>query len=338
MHRAAPSDNDQDHPFPALEQWRGYVEQIAGYVRGLKADYGHSLPRAVLTSGQWMVIFTDPVKTFVEGPAEVDQFEILMWHDYVKRASFLFKQLLQSILGPTSPAIVRPGQIPYYCSEPAMVSAFKALHVRYEATGSRLFARKPRIIVYPALILQRHDGALIPVAEDVRLEFGYRKDPDSDAQDMAPHLAEVDTASVNLLARCEAACGHALPLSPIEQFPGFQTDHWALGREPTTYVQPDPEEPDTWLIATWTASHFVKVAPGTACNFYSWASCHAVDQAIGNAAVTTPTTKSPRSFFVDGQAHHCAHLNVLDLRNRRGHIAPIDRRLCCQACVLTERC
>ncbi len=61
-------DEDDTQPFPATDLWHGYIQQIAGYVRGLKEQHGHALPRAVLTSGQWMIIFTDPVRTFIDAP------------------------------------------------------------------------------------------------------------------------------------------------------------------------------------------------------------------------------------------------------------------------------
>ena len=161
-------DEDDTQPFPATDLWHGYIQQIAGYVRGLKEQHGHALPRAVLTSGQWMIIFTDPVRTFIDGPARTDQFIILKKEAYLDEAALLFDQLSRANLGPNTPRrAVRPGQIADYCPPNALLAVFRALHVRYEAIGSRLFARHPKILVYPALILLRDDGAIIPVVEDL---------------------------------------------------------------------------------------------------------------------------------------------------------------------------
>ncbi len=151
---------------------------------------------------------------------------------YLDEAALLFDQLSRANLGPNMPPAVRPGQIADYCPPNALLAVFRALHVRYEAIGSRLFARHPKILVYPALILLRDDGAIIPVVEDLHRDLSYQTGPDSAPSDLAPHLAEISAASNDLVHRCEVALGQALPDFPIDQFPGFPKGAIALALIP----------------------------------------------------------------------------------------------------------
>ena len=61
---------------PATRIWHEFLEQVGGYVRGLKEKSGHALPCAVLASGQWIVVFRSPTVTFLDGDVNDEQFAI----------------------------------------------------------------------------------------------------------------------------------------------------------------------------------------------------------------------------------------------------------------------
>jgi len=47
---------------PAAPEWHDYLEQVGGYVCGHLDVHEHELPRAVVTSGQWLVVFKRPAR------------------------------------------------------------------------------------------------------------------------------------------------------------------------------------------------------------------------------------------------------------------------------------
>lgn len=52
---------------PLAGEWPDYIVQVGNYVSRLYKLHGHRLPRAVICSGEWIVVFIDPVAAFVEG-------------------------------------------------------------------------------------------------------------------------------------------------------------------------------------------------------------------------------------------------------------------------------
>ena len=99
------------------------------------------------------------------------------------------------------------------------------------------------------------------------------------------------------------------------------------------------EVPNEWLLVTGGGPHYLLEVPVVhPCRFHNWADCRDIDRQIGTAAVSTPCTSSPRSFFVDAQMYHCAHQTVQDRRHTRCYIAALDERTCCRACVYQELC
>jgi len=78
---------------PLAGQWHAYIDQVGGYVKGLKDRHGHTLPRAVITSGQWIVVFIDPVQAFVEGTVEDIKIKIFQKQNFKAQASELFALL-----------------------------------------------------------------------------------------------------------------------------------------------------------------------------------------------------------------------------------------------------
>ena len=324
---------------PAVPEWHDYLEQVGKYVRGLRDQYGHTLPRAVITSGQWLVVFKRPVATFLDEPPSNVDIQVFHKRDYHIQAWELYRLLSFTTLAVETPYYVRVTQAPGYITADALVACFHALHVSYEATGSPVFAKRPRILIYPALVLLRHDGALVTVLDQADFwDLSYARGVDDDLeQALEPHLNEVADAARRLLDRTVEQLGVQLEAAPLEAFPGYPIDKTdrAKGK---SWMKRHPVEPDIWMVVTGQATHFVGAAPDIACNYHRWKVCHTAGEAIGQGAVSLPTTASPRSFFTDDQPHHCAHQGLQDRRKARCQIPLIDERLCCRSCVYAPVC
>ncbi len=75
---------------PVVKIWHEFLNQVHRYVRAMKIDYNHDTPRVVLASGPWLVVFAEPVATFVNGAVSGDQIIIFQIDDYIARAQELF--------------------------------------------------------------------------------------------------------------------------------------------------------------------------------------------------------------------------------------------------------
>lgn len=322
-------DGKSEETSPAIAEWHKYLQQVGGYVRTLQKEYGHNLPRAVIVSGEWLVVFKRPVETFLGTSLSID-IAVYRRADFKTQAGEIFKLLHRSSLTEDAPIPLRPAQLLQFVDLGGVAGAFQGVHVHYQRGGSSLFAPRPRISVYPAAFVVRQDDALYTVIDnDTPLELDYQRD-DNGGYTLAPHLAAIHARSSALLAACSQELGGALPTPPLAAFPGFPSD--AMART----VVGELTEANEWLIATGNSTHFLIAEPRLpGCRFHTWAECGA--DATGQSAISVRSLK-PRAFFIDSQRHHCAHQVVQDRRVRRCLIQAIDSRICCQACVFLDRC
>lgn len=324
---------------PLAGQWHAHIKQVGGYVRGLKEKYGHDLPRAVVTSGQWIIIFTDPVQAFVEGPVEDVKIKIFQKQNFKAQATELFALISKKALAAETPFSVRPAQVSNYLTKVSLVACFHAVHVSYEASGSPIFGRKPRVLIYPALVLLGTDNMLVTVLEESEESLlEYAKDETTDELSLGLHIGKLADGAAALLARTGAMLDLVLRPAPIVDFPGFPWEamHKPVVTRPIT--RSNPRERDNWIIVTGQATHFVKEGPDMNCRFHQWSACNVIRMAAGPSAVSKAVLSPPRALFVDETPHHCAHRDVMDRREPRCHIHMIEASLCCRSCNFVSDC
>ncbi|QEI05669.1 ATP-binding protein [Pigmentiphaga aceris] len=314
---------------PVIAEWDSYLRQVSGYVKTIKEQYFHDLPRAVIISGEWMVVFSAPVQTFLRA-GRPDDIAIFPRSQFKAQAEHIFELLHRSALTQDAPVPLRPAQLRQFLELSDVEGAFQGVHVHYERTGSKLFARRPRILIYPALFVARKDNAVFTVIDnDTAVELDYRQD-NGGVETLSPHLDEIRARGAALIAACGTELGGVLSSAELSAFPGFRRGD--LSKAPVGGLT----EPDEWLVATGSGMHFLLEEPRVqGCRFHSWAECGA-DAAMQSAISVRSVT--PPAFFVDSQRHHCAHQVVQDRRAERCLIQAIDSRTCCQACVFFERC
>lgn len=314
---------------PVIGEWDDYLRQVCGYVRTLKERYGHDLPRAAIISGEWMVVFSKPVETFLKA-ARSDDISVFTRPQFKDKAKEIFQLLHRSALTEDPPIPIRPAQLRQYLSVGDVAGVFQGLHVHFERTGSSLFVRRPRILIYPALFVVRKDEIIFTVIDgDTPIELDYRKDDDGN-ETLVPHLERIQAQSGALIETCESELSGSLSIDDLSAFPGFCNE----GLEKSLIGE--LELADEWLVATGRATHFLLAEPRTSeCQFHTWAKCGT--RAAMQSAISARTT-APRVFFVDSQRHHCAHQVVQDRREGRCLIHPIDSRTCCQACLFLDHC
>jgi hypothetical protein len=226
------------------------------------------------------------------------------------------------------------------------MAAFHSVLVNYEKSGSAIFSPRPRIQIYPALLVQRDDGALLTVIDhEEHFEMSLIED-DAGNDSLLAHISQVTEASDELLIRCSKELGEELVSFSLKDFPGFPTapvledaiTSTQLGEQSTLFVKPVRIRADEWLVVTGDTAHFMLERPQVDCSFHKWSECRAVGRQIGDFSINTKITDTPRSFFTDEQVYHCAHQTIQDRRQDRCHIAPIDMRTCCRACGFQDIC
>lgn len=323
-------DGKAEGTSPVIAEWDKYLRQVHGYVKTLKEQYDHDLTRVVIISGEWMVVFTNPIETFL-GSAVLDDIKIFERSQFFESAAEIFKLLHRSALTEDAPIPLRPAQLRQFVELNDVAGVFRGVHVRYERSGSSFYARQPRILIYPALFLTRKDEAVFTVMDSGHepVELDYHKDGNG-VETLVPHLDAIQGRSDDLYNACGNELGGALPEAELPAFPGFPNDGMA-----NTPVGELPE-PDEWLVATGSTTHFLLAEPRIQhCRYHTWAKC-GVDAALQSAI--SARSVIPQAFFVDEQCHHCAHQVIQDRRETRCLIQAIDSRTCCQACSYLEHC
>jgi len=325
---------------PIAGQWHDYIEQIGGYVKRLKEQYGHNVPRAVITSGQWIVVFTDPVQAFVDGPAVEDvKIKIFERRNFKAQAGELFSLMSKGALAAETPFGVSPAEIDQYVTRDSVVACFHAVHVSYQTTGAAFFGHRPRVLIYPALVLQAADNMLLVVlqgTEDSPLEYTVNRE--TNGKSLGPHLQQLADGAAALLARTTAHLGHDLVPSSIAAFPGFPREEIHKLNVTRPLVRSNPKARDDWVIVTGQAHHFVLSDAELGCRFHKWSVCNAIHQAAGMAAISRSKLTRPRALFVDEDPHHCAHSDVLARKASRCQLDMVDSNLCCRSCTIFSTC
>jgi len=327
---------------PVTAEWHEHLSQLAGYVRDYREKYGHSVSRAVLSSGQWLLVFTEPVSTFSGSEVSDQQIHLFERDEYVESAHDIFRLLARVKIAGSVPFRIRSSQLRDHVSKENFTAAYHGMLIHYEASGIPLFAQRPRILIYPSMIIRRDDGALITVIDAEEPILMRISRAENGEESLGPHLETVATAAEDLLRSCGDELGLSLVPEDLDNFPGFPTQSamdtggLALGKK--LFVRPVRSAGNSWIAVTGSQTHYLHEQPRVACRFNFWAVCKTVNQSIGAGAINSPATENPRSFFVDGQPHHCAHRTVTDRRDAQCYIKAVDARTCCNACVYHESC
>jgi len=95
---------------------------------------------------------------------------------------------------------------------------------------------------------------------------------------------------------------------------------------------------DEFLLVTGEAAHFLLQEPTVApCAGHDWVTCKALGQSKGPGPILARSVE-PKSFFMSGEDHHCAHRLMHDRREERCLVMAFEGFLCCRACALQGAC
>lgn len=323
---------------PVSAAWHDDLDQVRRYVDTFKNEYGHEIPRAVLSSGQWIVIFKDPNETFIKKAVDPSNLYIFEKSEFLEHAEDLLSLLHRENIVKISPLTMRSSQIRDYVESSHVEHVFHSVLIRYHQVGASVFSPKPQMQIYPALILQCKVGAIFTVVDD---EDGipFAPPPEGEYEDsVSKTMEEIGRLAEELINSNNAELGIDFPVSSVVEFQGFpenQASDFVESYWPIRIIKGTSNE---WVLVTGNVPHILHTKPALSCKYNSWANCKSIGQAAESFAISTPQTEKPKSFFTDGQPHHCAHQTVLDRRKKRCIIDAIDQRTCCQTCAFINVC
>jgi hypothetical protein len=327
---------------PVTVEWTRWMTKLRDYAQTVHRTSGYCAQRVVITSGQWLVIFCNPMATFLqEGGATETNILCFSGEDLIEHSDQIYDWLAREMLIRDPPERLRPAQLRTYIDASNVAHVFRALWIVHRMNGAH-FDVHPQLTVYTALVIQRRDGLLVTVVDD-----SQRLTVPHNMSELGRHTAHVASIADKLLQSMNRELDTSVVPSGTEKFPGFagslEQSPIPDFRTPVLQTQigllkPSPLHPNEFLLVTGAHPHFLHLQPTIEnCRFHDWSACHSVGEHQGAAPIAVRSV-SPRSFFRSAEDHHCAHRQVHDRRHTRCQIDAFEEFLCCRACTLQTFC
>jgi hypothetical protein len=244
-----------------------------------------------------------------------------------------------------------PGEIAFRVRPEVIDRVLHGLHLKYiEQEG--IYSVSPVIQVSPVLFLRSHFGAW------VRIESRWTDHIPHQADHLPEHLERIRATAFRLLEDVNRWLGsehtaaslesHYADADSFETLPGVTLIQRGV---PSIRSQ-------EFLVLTGTNTHYLLTEPTVPdCPYHDWVRSLSDGYESGNAAINKRSTL-PRSFFISGEAHHCAHRDVVAAKAsqitsedaemygpRSGkdsdafcEIWRFEEHLCCRVCVFQDVC
>lgn len=213
---------------------------------------------------------------------------------------------------------------------------------------------RPEIIVLPIVLIASQDNVWVLVQRNHKgFDLPHRYDQ------LRDHLREVSAYSADLLVEVMQNPNLQISLSPITEH--YEQEEQVFNElkgvhDITIYPNGGTQN---FIIVTGDTSHFLWERPSIDdCKYHIWKNAYDDGVAGLDGPIIMSNVFRPKSFFVDGQDHHCTHATVLSAkasqlnpenRQRCGlrsspngaafcEIIQFEEHLCCRACVFENIC
>lgn len=345
--------NGTDVPEGVSAYWKKALEQIRGYCHTVFETRGEWPSRAVLTNGDWLIVFADPRNAFTAAADEViSARHILVFESRVaitERYAQLWELLEYSPLAKEDRRL-QVAQVRFVIDPACIESCSYGVRISYASKRTN-YRKAPLLSVSPLLFVRSNGGSFLQIATDWDDELlADGREP------IADHLDRVQAECSRLKEHFEQTVldGRELPLVPVDVH-AKDTAAFRIRPFVQQFANPDGE---TFLVLTGSSTHVLTAESGYAgCNFHK----HASASATGVAQRGEPLLRSlltPKSYFLDGSDYHCTHKAVFvvkqervtrDNRSRCGsrscqdggafcEIVGFEEFLCCRVCALHPAC
>jgi hypothetical protein len=336
-------------------EWRGYLDDLRDYVRSV-ANSSAIPRRAVITNGNWLVLFVDPNQAFIDGNPSVSHAAIFVFanlESIVQHYAAVFEQISYVSLA-VHVGLVQPRQLSALISATDITYAMFGQRVLY-CKDRKLFAQVPRIELTPVVHLCTVGGGFISVESSNRCEYEMVLNRDDQNNDLRGAIAH-SAAALKQEIEDELGVLEAIPLRDIT---AHYEDKNAFANLPGVRRVPGGTAvAEEFILVTGTSPHFLTdpVAHND-CPYHdsNLSHKHGVLHSLGG--LLDPSVE-PRAFFQSGSCFHCSHRQTQESkaitltpmsRRRIGQrsgknnepfceLFQLDRVLCCQTCAFHACC
>ena len=329
--------------------WPDWLASLADYVNSIKAQTNTFPVRAVLTNGDWCIVFRDPEATF--SPTGIVRSEdiivFISSDDILGRAGEMFSLLEhQTVVGGIDELV--PGQLPF-CVDVNLIERLAfALKLRYSVSPTAGSSSMPIVTVVPIVLARSFDNSWIRISgggQPRQLPGEYTP------EFIAHHLNGVEQDANQLMVAVRRQMNSQQPLCSIEE-------HY--GSAESFHAHPGVvKSGDCFILFTGAETHFLRQEPSVVgCPFHDWQLCRKESVQQGEIGVFGKWVETPKAFYESGTLHHCAHRDVFAAKqsqvnpknrslcgSRSGddfqafcEIAPFEDYLCCRTCVYDKVC
>lgn len=338
----------------ALQQWVNYLRDLRDYVSSLDELGKATLRRVVITAGRWMIVFREPVATFVqEGlPSSEHIVCFASLDDILRRHGEVYKLLHRGRLTDTLPSTLKVAEALRVLPAAHVGACFGAVLVATTAGSGARRQRYPTRSVYAAIMVQT-GGRWFAV-----VDYESPVEEPKNAPTFADFLVLLAEKRQRLVERLSRGWGVDLRLDSLRMFPGMpmsaMSASWltdeldpAAGSDAErlqaghvtrrVLVAPsgEAEAAAEFIVVTGDQLFYKSQVPnGPDCSFHLWRSA----RDAGCAAPTSHLGYQPQSYTEDGQPQHCAHEDLRGIRAERCHIRSIESHMCCRACAFASDC
>jgi hypothetical protein len=304
-------------------EWLDVLTTLFDYMERL-ASGDHGAPRKVLlTNGEWLIVFTNPVKTLVRKEiATNDLLVVSNLQEAGEAAVALFAQLsFESLIDD-----MREQKFVDLCRFVAPEGDPLPASFAVEISTTEL-GKRPLMSIQPAVAVQIPSGGWLRFMNPAIEQQILRSD--AELQDDMNVIHEQAEALVNKLQPQR----ELLLMNAV----AFENTVSKIPRFPSTKLLRRVSD-DRFVMYLGEKTHpFVDPGAFAGCPYHSHGPAHKVGVAASSTAILRPSTE-PLAYFPSGSVRHCAHAEVHALRVNRCAILSIDSFLCCRACALQTRC
>lgn len=343
--------------------WNEWLETLRDYVQSAYDRRGKVPRRVVLTSGSWLIIFTDPADSFLAGgtrsPEKILVFTVegdeeddrdLIEQHYREIFGWLENQRVLDEVPPLTVA-----EVAFHASPDQVDRLLHGLHLLYiEQPGFRqgpavALSVSPVIRVMPIIFLRSCYGAWLRVYSEREIAMPH------DTGHLTDHLREVQEIATGLLEDINRRLGTNLTPATVESHYGNPDDFSALRgvvEKPKHYPHYDEH-----VVVTGQHTHYFRHEPTVpGCPHHDWGNSNQEGRAVLVSIERRST--DPRAFFISGESHHCAHREVDAAKSsqitpgNRDRCGPrsgddydafcelwrFEKHLCCRTCIFEDVC
>lgn len=308
---------------PLSAEWLDVLTTLFDYVERL-ASGEHGTPRKVLlTNGEWLIVFTDPVKTLVRKEiATNDLLVVSNLQEAGETAVALFAQLSFESLTEDLQEQNVVDLCRFVASDGDPLPAAFAVDISTAELGKR-----PLMGVLPAIAVQVPGGGWLRFMNPAFEQHVLRSEAEL-ANDMHAIHEQTETLLAKLRAQRDLRLVDAVALeSTIPKVPKFPSTRLLRRVADNRFV----------MYLGENTHPFVDPGAFAGCPYHSYGAAFKEGVAASAAPILRPSTEPP-AYFPSGSTRHCAHGGVHALRAKKCAIQGMDSFLCCRACALKSRC